>query len=47
MDVSSVRRWEDLPKEARAYILLIEEILGLPVRMISVGPEREQIIEMN
>jgi adenylosuccinate synthase len=47
MDVSSVRRWEDLPQEARAYILLIEEILGLPVRMISVGPEREQIIEMN
>ena len=43
-DLTMVRRWEDLPIEAQAYILKIEAICGVPVRMISVGPEREQII---
>jgi adenylosuccinate synthase len=43
-DLTRVRRWEDLPIEAQAYILKIEAISGVPVRMISVGPERGQII---
>lgn len=45
-DISAARRWEDLPAQARAYILKIEELCEVPVRMVSVGPERGQIVEI-
>ena len=45
-DLQSVRRWEDLPDQARAYILRIEELSELPVSLVSVGPERDQIVEI-
>ncbi len=43
-DISGIRRWEDLPKEARDYVNMIETAIGCPVAYISVGPERESII---
>ena len=43
-DVSHVRRLVDLPPEARRFVRRIEELIGVPVDMISVGPEREQAI---
>ena len=43
-DVSGCRRKEDLPEEARSFVQFVEEGLGVPVRMISVGPERDQAI---
>ena len=43
-DISDVRRFEDLPQEAKNYIGFIEHETGVPVVMISVGPEREQTI---
>ena len=43
-DISGVRRWEDLPAEARNYVTMIEKAIGCPIRWISVGPERESII---
>jgi adenylosuccinate synthase len=43
-DVSMVRDWKDLPYPAQIYIQKVEEIAGIPVRTISVGPEREQVI---
>lgn len=43
-DISAVRQYNDLPKSARAYVEFIEKKLGVPVKMISVGPERKQII---
>jgi adenylosuccinate synthase len=46
-DIRSVRYWEKLPKQARAYILKIEELSGIPIRNVSVGPEREQVVEIN
>jgi adenylosuccinate synthase len=46
-DINNVRHWEDLPEEARTYILRIEELSGIPIRLVSVGPEREQIVEIN
>jgi adenylosuccinate synthase len=46
-DLRNVSVWEDLPKQARAYILRIEELSGVPVRMVSVGPEREQVVEIS
>ena len=45
-DLTGARRWEDLPREARAYILRIEELSGVPVRLVSVGPERDQVVEI-
>jgi adenylosuccinate synthase len=43
-DTSGARRFEDLPENARAYVRRIEELLGAPVHLVSVGPEREQAI---
>lgn len=42
-DVHAVRTWDDLPEEARAYVRRIEELTGVHVRHVSVGPEREQM----
>lgn len=43
-DISKCETFEDLPKEAREYILAIEELVGVPVKIISVGPKRTQTI---
>jgi adenylosuccinate synthase len=45
-DTAGVRRFEDLPEAAQAYVLYIQEKLGVPICLISVGPEREQAISM-
>ncbi len=39
-DISGVRTFEDLPKEAQAYIEYVEEMAGAPVTIVSVGPSR-------
>ncbi len=39
-----VTRLEDLPANARAYIRRIEELLGVPVTILSTGPDRHQTI---
>lgn len=46
-DVHAARRWDDLPAEARAYVRRVEELTGIPVRHVSVGPEREQMAGKN
>ena len=43
-DTSAVRTWEDLPEKAKSYLKRIEELTGAPIRFVSVGPERDQII---
>ena len=43
-DISSIRKWEDLPKAAREYVTTVEQAIGCPITYISVGPERESII---
>jgi adenylosuccinate synthase len=43
-DIGACRRWEDLPAAARAYVGVIENYVGLPVSMVSVGPERGQTL---
>jgi adenylosuccinate synthase len=43
-DVTGVRRVEDFPPAARAYLKRISELVGAPVEVISVGPDREQTI---
>ena len=44
-DVSAVQKWEELPTTARAYLARIADLAGVPVRIVSVGPEREQVIK--
>jgi adenylosuccinate synthase len=43
-DLTSIRNWADLPEGARSYVENIESLVGVPVRVISVGPERSQVI---
>lgn len=43
-DINSIRAWDDLPQAARDYVSRIEELLAIPVTIISVGPERSQVI---
>ena len=45
-DISGIRRWEDLPKEARDYVTMIEKAIGCPIAYVSVGAERESIIRI-
>jgi adenylosuccinate synthase len=41
---SAIRTWEALPSAAQAYVRRIQDLAGVPVRYISVGPKREQMI---
>jgi adenylosuccinate synthase len=43
-DVCGARRLANLPAAARRYVDRLGELLGLPVTIISVGPDREQTI---
>jgi adenylosuccinate synthase len=43
-DVSAARRMSDLPPAARAYLHRLEQIAGVPVSLVSVGAERDQVI---
>ncbi|MEY3142870.1 MAG: adenylosuccinate synthetase [Planctomycetota bacterium] len=36
---------EDLPREAQAYLGFVEDFVGIPVELVSVGPERNQTFE--
>jgi adenylosuccinate synthase len=43
-DISAARTRAELPQAAREYVAFIEEYVGVPVRLIGVGPDREQTI---
>ncbi|MEC4724058.1 adenylosuccinate synthetase [Shewanella sp. D64] len=43
-DITTCRTFESLPKAAQAYVLRIEELMGVAISMVSVGPERDQMI---
>jgi adenylosuccinate synthase len=43
-DTTACRSWESLPDAARAYVVRLEELAGVPVTHVSVGPERDQMI---
>jgi adenylosuccinate synthase len=44
---SHIRNFQDLPEEARAYLARLCQLVGAKLSVVSVGPEREQIIEVN
>jgi adenylosuccinate synthase len=43
-NISACRRFEELPKEAQQYVKRVEQLIGAPVKMVSVGPERTATI---
>jgi adenylosuccinate synthase len=46
-ELGAMRSFEDLPKEAQSYVRFIEELGGVPVSIVGVGPAREQTLEVN
>ncbi len=44
-DISAVRRFEDLPREAREYVRTIEDEVRCPIRYVSVGAQREAYLK--
>ena len=44
-DISGCRAWEELPEAAREYIAYLEKAVGVKIRYVSVGAEREQYFE--
>lgn len=44
-DLSAVTEFTALPREARSYIDRLEELAGVPIRYVSVGPARSQTLE--
>lgn len=45
-DISAVRSFDDLPPEAQAYVRRVEDLATVPVRMVSVGPDRAATFEV-
>jgi len=46
-DVTGVRRWRDLPSQLLKYLDFISELVGVPIEVVSVGPDRAQTIFAN
>lgn len=44
VDITGVREFGELPENAQKYVLKIEELVGVPVRYIGVGPARDATI---
>ena len=44
-DIRKIVSFEDLPEEARSYVHFIEKELKIPIEIISVGPNREEVIK--
>ena len=43
-DLRGVRHFEDLPVNTRNYLKRLEELAGVPIQIVSVGPDREETI---
>ena len=44
--ISEIRDFDKLPRQARYYLSRLEELLSCPISLVSVGPKREQMIEV-
>lgn len=44
-DISNCRTFEDLPANCQTYILRVQELIGIPIRWIGVGPNRSDVID--
>ena len=46
-DLTGIKQWSDLPKAAKDYVEFFGRQVGIPVSIVSVGPERRQTILMS
>lgn len=44
-DISGARTWEELPEQAKKYVLYLEQQIGCPITYVSVGAERDSLIK--
>lgn len=44
-NITHIRKYVDLPARAKQYIMTVEKLVGVPIKWISVGPEREAVIK--
>ena len=45
-DLTGARSFAELPSEARAYVRRVEQLAAVPVALVSVGPGREQTMQL-
>jgi len=45
-DISTIREFDDLPKNARAYIEALQAMSGVPFSVVGVGPARDQTLQL-
>jgi adenylosuccinate synthase len=43
-NILGAREWDALPENARSYVEYLEELVGVPIRAVSTGPRREDIL---
>jgi adenylosuccinate synthase len=43
-DITSMTHFSEFPKNFKNYIAYLEEVLGIPIKIVSVGPDRKQTI---
>ncbi len=46
-DISKIKSFDQLPENAKSYLMKIEEIVGVKVSQVSIGPDRDQTIIIN
>jgi adenylosuccinate synthase len=39
-----IRSWDELPQAARQYLERLADVLGVPIDLVSTGPDRDQTI---
>ena len=44
-DISKASKFEELPLNAQNYVLRVQEMLGVPIRWIGVGPNRLEVVD--
>ena len=45
-DISRAKDLADLPRNARAYLSALEEMIGAPISAVGVGPRRDQTLQL-
>ncbi|MDD3238170.1 MAG: adenylosuccinate synthase [Candidatus Gastranaerophilales bacterium] len=46
-DISKAKSMEELPENAKKYLSRLEDLVGIPINIVSVGPDRDQTIILN
>ena len=45
-EIRGCRKWQDLPIAAQNFVNKVAELVQVPIQLVSVGPEREDVIEV-